>query len=334
MSLPAKSTLRRPFTRSSDGAVDQLLHFSQTSSREKEMANQFINRPLSCLTLLLGSVFSPGALAVAGTAMVGAQDISVSPPALMLAKYWQSGVDPAAFLLSEKLDGVRAFWDGHTLRFRSGRRIAAPDWFTSALPATALDGELWLGRGSFDRLSGIVRRNTPVDVEWREVRYMIFDLPGATDTFALRVQHMNQVVMVARQPWLQVVVQQRVLDAAALQALLQQKVQDGGEGLVLHRANALWSPGRSDALLKLKPMPDEEARVVAHLPGKGRNQGHMGALLLEMSNGQRFALGTGFADAQRVNPPPVGSLVTYRYRDRTPKGLPRFASFLRMRALE
>lgn len=334
MSLPAKSTLRRPFTRSSDGAVDQLLHFSQTSSREKEMANQFINRPLSCLTLLLGSVFSPGALAVAGTAMVGAQDISVSPPALMLAKYWQSGVDPAAFLLSEKLDGVRAFWDGHTLRFRSGRRIAAPDWFTSALPATALDGELWLGRGSFDRLSGIVRRNTPVDVEWREVRYMIFDLPGATDTFALRVQHMNQVVMVARQPWLQVVVQQRVLDAAALQALLQQKVQDGGEGLVLHRANALWSPGRSDALLKLKPMPDEEARVVAHLPGKGRNQGHMGALLLEMSNGQRFALGTGFADAQRVNPPPVGSLVTYRYRDRTPKGLPRFASFLRMRAPE
>ena len=334
MSLPAKSTLRRPFTRSSDGAVDQLLHFSQTSSREKEMANQFINRPLSCLTLLLGSVFSPGALAVAGTAMVGAQDASVSPPALMLAKYWQSGVDPAAFLLSEKLDGVRAFWDGHTLRFRSGRRIAAPDWFTSALPATALDGELWLGRGSFDRLSGIVRRNTPVDVEWREVRYMIFDLPGATDTFALRVQHMNQVVMVARQPWLQVVVQQRVLDAAALQALLQQTVQDGGEGLVLHRANALWSPGRSDALLKLKPMPDEEARVVAHLPGKGRNQGHMGALLLEMSNGQRFALGTGFADAQRVDPPPVGSLVTYRYRDRTPKGLPRFASFLRMRAPE
>jgi len=298
------------------------------------MAHQFINRPLSCLTLLLGSVFSPGALAVEGTATVDTQDVAVSPPALMLAKYWQSGVDPGAFLVSEKLDGVRAFWDGHTLRFRSGRRIAAPDWFTSALPATALDGELWLGRGSFDRLSGMVRRNTPVDAEWRELHYMIFDLPGATDDFALRAQRLHQVVINARQPWLQVVVQQRVPDAAALQALLRQTVQDGGEGLVLHRANALWSPGRSDALLKLKPMPDEDARVVAHLPGKGRNQGHMGALLLEMSNGQRFALGTGFADAQRVDPPPVGSLVTYRYRDRTPKGLPRFASFLRMRAPE
>jgi DNA ligase-1 len=298
------------------------------------MAHPFISRPFSCLTLLLGSVFSPGAFAVADTTAVDTQDVSVSPPALMLAKYWQSGVDPAAFLVSEKLDGVRAFWDGHTLRFRSGRRIAAPDWFTSALPATALDGELWLGRGSFDRLSGMVRRNTPVDAEWRELRYMIFDLPGASDTFALRVQRLNQVVVNALQPWLQVVVQQRVPDAAALQALLRQTVQNGGEGLVLHRTNALWSPGRSDALLKLKPMPDEEARVVAHLPGKGRNQGRMGALLLEMSNGQRFALGTGFADAQRVNPPPVGSLVTYRYRDRTPRGLPRFASFLRIRAPE
>lgn len=298
------------------------------------MAHPFISRPFSCLTLLLGSVFSPGAFAVADTTAVDTQDVSVSPPALMLAKYWQSGVDPAAFLVSEKLDGVRAFWDGHTLRFRSGRRIAAPDWFTSALPATALDGELWLGRGSFDRLSGMARRNTPVDAEWRELRYMIFDLPGASDTFALRVQRLNQVVVSASQPWLQVVVQQRVPDAAALQALLQQTVQNGGEGLVLHRTNALWSPGRSDVLLKLKPMPDEEARVVAHLPGKGRNQGRMGALLLEMSNGQRFALGAGFADAQRADPPPVGSLVTYRYRDRTPKGLPRFASFLRIRAPE
>lgn len=298
------------------------------------MAHPFISRPFSCLTLLLGSVFSPGAFAVADTTTVDTQDVSVSPPALMLAKYWQSGVDPAAFLVSEKLDGVRAFWDGHTLRFRSGRRIAAPDWFTFALPATALDGELWLGRGSFDRLSGMVRRNTPVDAEWRELRYMIFDLPGASDTFALRVQRLNQVVVNARQPWLQVVVQQRVPDAAALQALLRQTVQNGGEGLVLHCTNALWSPGRSDVLLKLKPMPDEEARVVAHLPGKGRNQGRMGALLLEMSNGQRFALGTGFADAQRADPPPVGSLVTYRYRDRTPKGLPRFASFLRIRAPE
>jgi len=134
----------------------------------------------------------------------------------------------------------------------------------------------------------------------------------------------------SNQPWLQAVSQTHQPDAVSLQNLLKQTVKDGGEGLVLHRANALWSPGRSDALLKLKPMPDDEARVLAHMPGKGKHAGRMGALLLRMPDGQQFALGTGFTDAQRADPPPVGPIVTYRYRDRTPKGLPRFASFLRV----
>jgi DNA ligase-1 len=111
-------------------------------------------------------------------------------------------------------------------------------------------------------------------------------------------------------------------------------VEGGGEGLMLHRADALWQPGRSDALRKLKPVPDEDARVVAHVPGNGRHAGRMGALLLEIPGGQRFALGTGFTDAQRESPPPVGAVVTYRYRDRTPAGLPRFASYLREREAE
>ena len=152
--------------------------------------------------------------------------------------------------------------------------------------------------------------------------------------FAQRAARLQAVVANAGQPWLQAVAQQQVPDAAALQALLTQTVKDGGEGLVLHRANALWSPGRSTALLKFKPVADDDARVVAHLPGKGRNAGRLGALLLELPDGQRFALGTGFSDAQRASPPPVGSLVTYRYRDRTPRGVPRFASFLRVRGPE
>jgi len=236
--------------------------------------------------------------------------------------------------VSEKLDGVRAFWDGQVLRFRSGRPIAAPDWFIAALPAVALDGELWLGRGRFDEVSGIVRRAKPVEADWHQVTYRVFDLPGASEPFGERSARLQAVLAQAQQPWLQAVPQQRVTDAQALQALLKTTVQAGGEGLVLHRADALWSPGRSDNLLKLKLVPDDDARVVAHLPGKGRLRGRLGALLLELPNGQRFALGSGFTDAQRADPPPVGSLVTYRYRDHTPSGLPRFASFLRVRSPE
>ncbi len=281
--------------------------------------------------MLLGGMFLPVSASVASTEALHQQAML---PALMMAKTWQEGQDVASFLVSEKLDGVRAYWDGQRLRFRSGRPIAAPDWFIKGLPKMALDGELWLGRGRFDALSGMVRKTVPIDAEWRELRYMIFDLPGATGSFLDRAAHILTVVKQANQPWLQAVAQKQVANKTALQALLKQTVQAGGEGLVLHRANALWSPGRSDALQKLKPMPDEDARVVAHLPGKGRHLGRLGALLLELQNGQRFALGTGFTDEQRSAPPLIGSMVTYRYRDRTSNGLPRFASFLRIRGPE
>lgn len=291
---------------------------------------------LTPVCVLLGSIWATGAGAAPATPAVPVSALTMdaapqpAQPALMHAKLWPSGADPQPYLVSEKLDGVRAFWDGQSLRFRSGLPIAAPDWFTAGLPKTPLDGELWLGRGRFDELSGTVRRKRPVEAEWRQLRYMIFDLPGVTGSFAERAKRIQTLVTEVNQPWLQAVVQTQVRQAAGLQARLKQTVNEGGEGLVLHRANALWSPGRSDALFKLKPLPDEEARVIAHLPGKGRHAGRMGALLLALPDGQQFALGTGFSDAQRADPPPVGAVVTYRYRDRTPKGLPRFASYLRV----
>ncbi len=103
---------------------------------------------------------------------------------------------------------------------------------------------------------------------------------------------------------------------------------------MLHRSEALWQPGRTDALFKLKPELDDEGLVVGHQAGKGRLKGQTGALLLQMPSGQRFALGSGLSDELRRDPPPVGTWVTYRYRERTPSGLPRFASFLRVREAE
>jgi DNA ligase-1 len=298
------------------------------------MANRSVARHAVLLALLLGTAFFPLASPAAPKNSSPTQAPSLVPPGLMLAKNWPAGQDPLGYLVSEKLDGVRAFWDGRTLRFRSGRQIAAPRWFTDALPSTPLDGELWLGRQNFDRLSGIVRRNAPVDAEWHELRYMIFDLPGQPGRFDERAARIGVMLETAGVPWLQAAEQLRVPDRETLQLKLQELTDGGGEGFVLHRADAEWKPGRSNALYKLKPQPDEDARVVAYQPGKGRLKDSMGALVLEMPNGQRFALGTGFTDAQRVAPPKLGSLVTYRYSDRTPTGLPRFASFLRVREAE
>lgn len=279
---------------------------------------------------LLQALIALGALAA--TPPAWSQSPAPPVPALLLANVYAGQIDPTLYLVSEKHDGVRAVWDGRTLRFRSGRSIAAPLWFTARLPAQPLDGELWLGRGRFEQLSGIVRKEQPVDEEWRQVRYMVFELPEGEGTFAQRALRIQSVVAQAGWPMLQAVEQSPVSDRASLQRRLTQIVAQGGEGLMLHLADAPYSTGRSDVLLKLKPYLDTEAIVVAHLPGKGKYSGQMGALRLQMPDGRRFNLGTGFSDAERREPPALGSSVTYRYRDLTSNGLPRFASFLRVRA--
>ena len=254
-----------------------------------------------------------------------------SPP-LILAEIYREDVNPADYWVSEKLDGVRAYWDGSHLLFRSGQTIQAPDWFTRELPRTALDGELWLGRGQFEKLSAIVRRQQPVDAEWREVRYLLFELPQADGTFTQRLEKLQQIVKsTPRAPWLGVVEQIRIVSPEALRQKLNTVVSAGGEGLMLHRADAPYRSGRTEDLLKLKPYLDQEATVIEHIPGKGRLTGRMGSLLVETDEGRRFRLGTGFSDEQRLHPPPIGSRVTYQYRGLTAKGLPRFASFLRIR---
>lgn len=253
------------------------------------------------------------------------------PPALAHAESYRQGIDPTPYWVSEKLDGVRAMWDGAQLRFRSGNPIHAPAWFTHGLPAQKLDGELWIGRGRFDRLSGIVRKVEPDDMEWREVKYMMFELPDAPGTFSERIEAMAQLVARAGLPHLRMVEQFRVADAAALQRKLDAVVKADGEGLMLHRADALYRSGRSDDMLKLKPLEDAEAVVLAHLPGQGKYKGKLGSLLVRLPDGRRLRLGSGFSDAQRANPPPVGATVTYRYRGFSSTGLPRFATFLRVR---
>lgn len=271
------------------------------------------------------------ALLVALTQAGVALSHSAEPPAILLAETYNGQIDVSRYLVSEKLDGVRAVWDGRVLRFRSGNVINAPQWFIDGLPKVPLDGELWLGRGRFERLSGIVRKEVPVDEEWREVRYMIFELPGAPGSFAERAASIRALVRKAGVPWLREIEQFRVVDRPDLARRLNEVVRAGGEGLMLHLADAPYTTGRSDVLLKVKAWHDAEAVVVAHQPGRGKYAGQLGALRVRSPDGREFELGTGFSDAQRRDPPPVGATVTYRYRELTASGLPRFASFLRVR---
>ncbi|MFT3720955.1 DNA ligase [Pseudorhodoferax sp.] len=254
-----------------------------------------------------------------------------APPRLMLANVYRRGMPLAGYWVSEKYDGVRGYWDGRQLFTRGGERITAPDWFTAPLPALPMDGELWAGRGRFEQALSTVRGQRPVDGAWRAMRFMVFDLPAEPGDFDARLARLRRLLPVAGAPWAVPVPQHRATTHAALQAELDRVVRAGGEGLMLHLGSAPYRSERSDDLLKFKPHDDAEARVIALLPGRGRHAGRLGALLVETGEGRRFRLGTGFTDAQRADPPPVGSLVTYRYDGLNASGLPRHARFLRVR---
>jgi DNA ligase-1 len=251
-------------------------------------------------------------------------------PAVSLAGVYEPGIDLTAYLVSEKFDGVRAYWDGQRLITRGGLVINAPPWFTGDFPPHPLDGELWLGRGTFARLSGTVRRHQPDPEAWHQVRYVLFDLPASDAPFAQRAEALETLVAASTNPRLKLAAQTVVTDHDTLQKRLQRIVAAGGEGLMLHHRDALYQPGRSDDLLKVKPYLEGEATVIEHLPGQGKYAGMLGSMLVAEPDGTRFRLGTGFTDAERADPPPIGSEVTFKYHGRTKNGLPRFASFLRV----
>ncbi len=286
-----------------------------------------MNRKVSLAPLTVLSFICLFFLALSATATATAA--SPDPTKLLLAKVAAKNINPTQYLVSEKFDGVRAIWDGKQLKFRSGNIVNAPAWFLAKLPATKLDGELWLARQRFEELSGLVRQTTPDDAKWREIKYQIFELPEAPGSFTERAARIEEIVAKQNWPQLLAVKQNKIADNAALQVLFQKMVAEGAEGLMLHLAEAPYITGRSDVLLKLKPQEDAEATVIAHLSGKGKYIGKMGALKVKTAEGVTFNIGSGFTDAQRANPPAIGSNITYKYRSETKNGVPRFATFMR-----
>ena len=263
---------------------------------------------------------------------VASAGIRAQMPAPMLASVFHAGIGIADYLVSEKLDGVRARWDGRQLLTRAGNRIIAPGWFTAGFPAQAIEGELWIGRGKFQQVSDLARALQADASAWRQVRFMAFDLPTSPQPFAVRTRTLRELVMQAALPQLQRIGQLQFKDRAQLDARLEAVTASGGEGLMLHHALAHYSAGRTDTLLKYKRWNDAEAKVIGYRPGKGKYAGMVGALLVKDAHGRHFALGSGLRDADRAHPPAIGSLVTFRYNGLTAKGTPRFARYQRVRS--
>lgn len=261
---------------------------------------------------------------------------AAKPPLLLANIYEPSRHNVEEYWASEKYDGIRAYWDGVHLKTRGGKTIKLPQELLIQLPSAHLDGELWAGRGGFETISGLARRNNSKPEEWQNIKYMIFDLPKSDAIFSKRIEEIKAIFRESQtanpNTFWQPAPQFKLESPKALQEKLHEVVAAGGEGLMLHKADSTYTGIRSDDLLKVKTHQDAEAKVIGIVPGKGKYKGLMGALIVEMDNNLTFKIGTGFNDSDRANPPPIGSQITFKYFGLTSKGIPRFASFLRIRA--
>lgn len=256
---------------------------------------------------------------------------SVQIEVMLAKKFDLAECDPTGWLMSEKLDGVRAVFDGTRLFTRNGNEIHAPQWFIDALPKIAMDGELWMGRGRFQETVGAVRRLVPNDAEWTSIHYQVFEAPDSGRKF----RQANTLITATLQnnPVASVVQQHQCLGLAHLQAFCDSIVAEQGEGVMLRDPDSYYEAGRSEDLLKFKPVYTDEARVIGHETGKGRNTGKCGALLCDYQ-GKIFRVGSGLNDDLRTNPPALGALITFQYGGLTDGGTPRFPTFLVVRDYE
>jgi DNA ligase-1 len=253
-----------------------------------------------------------------------------SGPPVLLAESWDNTTDLTDWWMSEKLDGVRAYWDGKQFLSRQGNIYHAPDWFVDGLPAVPLDGELWIDRKKFQRTVSIVRRQDKSDL-WNEVRFLIFDAPAATGGFEDRLAFLKDALAKGSAKFASQHAHERCKSLEALRAELARIEALAGEGLMLRQPGSKYVAGRSSTLLKVKTFHDAEAIVIGHQAGAGRHKGRMGALLVRLPDGTDFAIGTGFSDRERENPPAIGATVTFRYQELSDAGVPRFPSWVGVR---
>lgn len=273
-----------------------------------------------CCFLLLTVLLFPAGLRAA----------SAGGNAPMLACNWLPSLDIKGWWLSEKLDGVRGCWTGKEMLSRSGKKINIPAWFTKNFPPFALEGELWIGRGRFSELVSIVRTKK-AGMEWEKVGFYIFDVPEKGVVFEKRLKTAEEWFKKYPSAHVNMIEQKRCVDRLHLMKELKRIEDIKGEGVMLRRPGSFYQSGRSQDILKVKTFHDAEGVVVEHLKGSGRNSGRLGSMRVELPNGVRFLIGTGFTDQERENPPPVGTRISFKYKEINPSGVPRFASFLRVR---
>lgn len=261
---------------------------------------------------------------------VSGSAVSFEPEQLMHGKDMSTPPDDIHnYLVSEKLDGVRGFWDGNHMWSRQGIRILLPQRIKDKLPATPLDGELWAGRGGFSKVSGLINRDNPHHPDWENIQYGVFDTTMPNTPFGFRhVQLYGMLPYYSPEEPVFLLQQLHYSNHRDLQNHFDNIIEQGGEGLMLHQFENLYLGERTNNLLKFKQENELTATVLGYKPGEGKYLGKVGSLKVKSENGREFYVGSGLTDALREAPPNIDSRVCVQHTGFTEHGLPRFPRFV------
>jgi DNA ligase-1 len=257
--------------------------------------------------------------------------IFATKPDLFLLKTYKDTQAIVGWTMSEKLDGVRGFWDGKQLLSRGGKKLNPPKWFVKNYPPFAIDGELWTQRGDFENISSIVRRHNSKN-RWKNITHQIFEVPNQSGGLLDRLTVLQKYLDKNSNAFIKIIRQTPIDSKQALQNFLNVVVMSGGEGVVVRNPKTLYQTGRLSSALKVKKYLDTECRVVKILQGKGKYRNKMGSVLCQLDNKNTVKIGSGFSDDWRNNPPEIGTQITFKYYGLTKNGKYRFPVFLRIRA--
>lgn len=272
-------------------------------------------RPKAIRLFLLLLLFSPAVFA--------------DKPALFLLKNYDNRQNVVGWVMSEKRDGIRGFWDGQQLLTRGGKTLNPPAWFVADYPPFAIDGELWSKRGDFEQLVSIVRTEKPDD-RWHSVTHQIFEVPEQSGGLLQRLSVLDNYLAKHRNTPIRIIKQIPITKQTQVNDFLRAVVAQGGEGIVLRNPDTPYQTGRLSSALKVKQYSDAECIVQAILAGKGKYKNKMGSILCQMNNGKRIKIGSGFSDKERENPPDIGTEITFKYYGLSKKGVPKYPVYLRI----
>ena len=253
-------------------------------------------------------------------------------PNLLLLKSYSSDVNVTNWLMSEKLDGVRGYWDGKQLFSRSGKAFAVPKWFVKEFPPFEIDGELWTKRGDFENVISIVNKQTPHD-GWKNISYQIFEVPNQEGGLLMRLEVLKKWLEKNPNNFIKIVPQKVCKGSKHLKKVLSEVEAKGAEGLVVRDPNTLYVGKRSSSSLKVKSFQDDECMVTGYTKGQGKFEGLVGALVCEWQ-GRSLKIGSGLSEEDRKNPPAIEANITFKYNGLTRYGNPKFPVFLRVRDLK